>query len=73
MGHIHAHVINMTNTIYCFISRSKIKYSRPTLMGFKTARLRLAVLNALISRITHFLLLFNIPNSTYILHEYLTN
>ena len=46
MGQLHAHVINMTNTIYSHGFISQVKYSRPTFMGFKTARLRLAVLNA---------------------------
>ena len=43
MGQLHARVINTTNAIYC---HGFISYSRPPFMGFKRARLRLAVLNA---------------------------
>ena len=40
MGQLHVHVINIAITIYryCFILQvPKIKYSRPTFMGFKMA------------------------------------
>ena len=43
MGQLHARVINTTNAIYC---HGFISYSRLPFMGFKRARLRLAVLNA---------------------------